>query len=413
MRAETIAVGSELLLGQIANTDAQIVSKGLATIGIDVFYHTCVGDNRERITEVFMYALGRSDIIIFTGGLGPTADDLTKETVASYLHLPLKLDESSLNNIKSIFDKRGIKITQNNYKQAMIPDGAIPLPNKNGTAPGILINKDNKIIVMLPGPPFEMEPMFTEYVLPYLSKLSSKTIYSRVMKFYGIGESALEEQINDLLENQTNPTIAPLAKMGEVTLRLTAKATSINEAENMIFPLEMEIKKRIGKYLYAYDDQTIEQIVADLLAKNNKTIATAESCTGGLIAHRLTNIPGISKYFERGVISYSNLSKEDLLGVQEDTLTRFGAVSKQTACQMARGIRIAAGTDIGISTTGIAGPTGATKDKPLGLVYIAYSDSLGETVEKHIFSGTRINVKIRACNAALHLVRKKLVELGD
>jgi len=413
VKAETIAVGSELLLGQIANTDAQIISKGLAAIGIDVFYHSCVGDNKERIAEVFNIALNRSDIIIFTGGLGPTTDDLTKETVALCLNLPLKLDEPSLNNIKSFFEKRCLRLTQNNYKQAMIPDGSIALPNKKGTAPGILINKDHKIIVMLPGPPFEMEPMFTDYVIPYLSKLSNKTIYSRVMKFYGIGESALEEEIKDLLENQTNPTIAPLAKMGEVTLRLTAKATNAGEAQNLILPIESEIKKRIGKYLYAYDDQTIDQVVADLLFRYNKTIATAESCTGGLIAHRLTNIPGISSYFERGIVSYSNLSKEELLGVKRETLASFGAVSEQTACQMARGIRLAAGTDIGISTTGIAGPSGATKNKPLGLVYIAYSDSTGETVEKHIFSGSRVDVKMRACNAALHLVRKKIVELGD
>jgi len=413
MKAETIAVGSELLLGQIVNTDAQIISKGLATIGIDVFYHTCVGDNRERIIEVFKYALKRSDIIIFTGGLGPTTDDLTKETIASYLNLPLKLHEPSLNNIKCFFSKRGREITQNNYKQAMIPEGSMVLPNKIGTAPGVLIEKDHKIIIMLPGPPFEMEPMLMDYVLPYLSKLSNKTIYSRVMKFYGIGEAALEERIKDLLDNQSNPTIAPLARMGEVTLRLTAKAIDINEAKKLILPVELEIKKRVGEYLYAYDDQTIEQIVAELLATKNKTIAIAESCTGGLISDRLTNIPGISKYFERGVVSYSSLSKGELLGVRRDTLSNFGAVSEQTASEMARGVRLTAGTDIGISTTGIAGPSGATRDKPVGMVYIAYSDSSGETVEKHIFSGTRINVKMRACNTALHLLRKKLEDLGD
>ncbi|WP_422448747.1 competence/damage-inducible protein A [Thermoanaerobacterium sp. DL9XJH110] len=413
MKAETIAVGSELLLGQIANTNAQIISRALQEIGIDVYFHTCVGDNRDRIIEVFKEALGRSDVIITTGGLGPTMDDLTKETIASYIGLPLKVDEDSLERIKSFFSARGRHMTENNYKQALIPEGATAILNKKGTAPGVLLNYKGRIIVMLPGPPYEMEPMLRDTVIPYLSKWSSKTIYSRVMKFYGIGESQLEETIKDLLVNQSNPTIAPLAKKGEVTLRLTAKADDFLKANELIRPLEEEIKRRVGRYLYGYDDETVEEIVARLLFKYNKTIAVAESCTGGLLAHKLTNIPGISKQFERGVVSYSNNSKLELLGVKKETLEKFGAVSEQTAVEMARGIRLTSRTDIGVSITGIAGPDGGTLEKPVGLVYIGYADSDSSCAEKHIFSGDRIDIKERSADAALHLVRKKLQDSGD
>jgi nicotinamide-nucleotide amidase len=413
VKAETIAVGSELLLGQIANTNAQIISRALQEIGIDVYFHTCVGDNRDRIIEVFKAAFGRSDVIIITGGLGPTMDDLTKETIASYLGLPLKVDEDSLERIKSFFNARGRHMTGNNYKQALIPEGATAILNKKGTAPGVLLNYKGKIIAMLPGPPFEMEPMLKDTVIPYLSKLSSKTIYSRVMKFFGIGESQLEEMIKDLLVNQSNPTIAPLAKKGEVTLRLTAKADDFLRANELILPLEEEIKRRVGRYLYGYDDETVEEIVARLLFQYNKTIAVAESCTGGLLAHKLTNIPGISKQFERGVVSYSNNSKLELLGVKKETLEKFGAVSEETAVEMARGIRLTSRTDIGVSITGIAGPDGGTLEKPVGLVYIGYADSDSSFAEKHIFNGDRIDIKERSADAALHLVRKKLQGSGD
>lgn len=412
MKAETIAVGSELLLGQISNTNAQIISKALGEIGIDVFYHTCVGDNEERIRQVFKSAFERSDLIIFTGGLGPTLDDLTKETVASTLNLPLKTDEPSLKRIKEYFDRRGKTMTQNNLKQAMIPEGASPILNKKGTAPGVLLKHGGKIIVLLPGPPFEMEPMLRDTVIPYLAKFSDKIIFSRVLKFYGIGESSLEEVIKDLLVQQSNPTIAPLAKMGEVTLRITAKAEDENAARNLIKPVEDEILKRVGEYLYGYDDEKIEEIVAKMLFTNKKSIAIAESCTGGLVAHKLTNVPGVSKVFVEGVVSYSNKAKCDLLHVKHETLEKYGAVSEQTAKEMACGIRALAGTDIGVSITGIAGPSGGSQEKPVGLVYIGYADSNRILAEKHIFSGDRMDIKQRSADTALHLVRRMLKTLS-
>ena len=404
MKAETIAIGSELLLGQIANTNAQIISKALQDIGIDVYFHTCVGDNRDRIIEVFSAAIKRSDLIILTGGLGPTIDDLTKETISSYLKIPLEVDQHSLERIKKYFETHKIIMTKNNYKQALMPKNAVSIPNKRGTAPGVLLKYDSKIIVMLPGPPFEMEPMLMDTVIPYLSKLSSEVIHSRVLKFYGLGESKLEEEIEDLLVNQTNPTSAPLAKMGEVTLRITAKADSVKKAQDLIEPLEKEILSRIGEYVYGYDNENIEEIVARFLSNNNLTLATAESCTGGLISHKLTNVPGVSKNFERGIISYSNRSKTELLGVKHNTLKKYGAVSEQTALEMAQGLRKLYQCDIGLSITGIAGPGGGTDKKPVGLVYIGYSDSKSDIVKKHIFRGIRKEIKERAANAALHLV---------
>lgn len=278
MKAEIIAVGSELLLGQIPNINAQIISNALREIGIDVYYHVCVGDNKGRLMEIFRTGYIRSDIIILTGGLGPTRDDLTKETVASYLNLSLKVDKYSLDKIRSFFTYRGKPITENNYKQALIPEGAYAIENKKGTAPGILLNNDGKIVVMLPGPPTEMELMLRDTVIPYLSKICNSTIFSRVMKFYGIGESVLEEELKDLIFEQTNPTIAPLAKMGEVMIRLTAKADNSIRAQSMIKPVEEEIMRRVGHFLYGFDNDSVEEIVAKLLSKLNKTISIAESC---------------------------------------------------------------------------------------------------------------------------------------
>ncbi|TYP54312.1 competence/damage-inducible protein A [Thermosediminibacter litoriperuensis] len=413
MKAEVISVGTELLLGQITNTNARIISRQLQEIGVDVYYHTSVGDNSERLLEVFHTAWNRSEAIILTGGLGPTQDDLTKETIASYLNLRLVLDEPSLARIREYFEKRDREMPENNLKQALVPEGAIAIPNDKGTAPGVLLERDGRIVVMLPGPPFEMEPMLKAYVIPFLSKKSSGVIFSRVLKFYGIGESMLEERIKDLIEGQTNPTIAPLAKMGEVTLRITAKAGSIKEAMDMIAPVELKITERVGEYLYAYDDEKVEEIVAGLLLKLNKTIAIAESCTGGLVSHKLTEVPGISKSLDRAIVSYSNRAKEELLFVKRGTLEKYGAVSEQTALEMADGVRRSSQTDLGLSITGIAGPEGGTAAKPIGLVYIAYSDASGCAVERHLFSGNRSEIKEKAANAALHLLRKSLLKSGD
>nr|PZN05326.1 MAG: competence/damage-inducible protein A [Bacillota bacterium] len=411
MKAEIISVGTELLLGQIVNTNAQIISQELQKIGIDVYYHTAVGDNKGRLTEIFHTAWNRSDVIITTGGLGPTQDDLTKEAIAEYLNLPLVLDEDSLNKIREYFQKRRREMPVNNWKQALLPEGSKPIPNQKGTAPGIFLEKGGKIVIMLPGPPFEMEAMLKDYVVPQLSKKTSSVIFSRVLKFYGIGESLLEEKIKDLIENQSNPTIAPLAKRGEVTIRLTAKAGSREEAMSLIEPVEAEIRSRFGEYLYAFDDENIEDVVARLLLEKNKTLAIAESCTGGLVSHKLTQVPGISNSLDRAIVTYSNRAKEEVLHVKSETLKNYGAVSEQTAVEMAEGARRISNTDIGLSTTGIAGPSGGSKEKPVGLVYMACADSSGCTVERHLFIGNRSDIKEMAANAALQLLRKKLLML--
>lgn len=408
MKAEIIAVGSELLLGQIVNTNAKLISNELQKIGIDVYYHTCVGDNKKRLNDVFKAAYSRSNLIILTGGLGPTKDDITKETISSCLGLPLEMEQDSLKKIKKYFTSKNKNMTENNLKQASIPKGSIAITNHRGTAPGVFLKHEGKIIVMLPGPPQEMKPMLKDVINSYLLNMCDQIIYSRVMKFYGIGESQLENEIQDLLLNQSNPTIAPLAKMGEVTIRLTTKANSKNKAKAIIKPVEDEIKKRLNKFLYAYDNETIEQVVAKQLLKSSKTIAVAESCTGGLVGSKLTNVPGISEVFKYGVISYSNEAKQKLLGVKSSTLKKYGAVSRQTAEEMAIGIKNLSNSDIGVSITGIAGPEGGTAQKPVGLVYIGYADSNRTCAKRCIFNGSRLEIRERSANTALHLVRTLL-----
>lgn len=410
MKAEIICVGTELLLGDIVNTNAFVIARALKEIGIDVYYHTVVGDNFARIKEVFLSALKRSDVIITTGGLGPTRDDITKDAIAEALNLKMIMNEEALRKIEEFFKRVNREFTKNNLRQALIPETSQIIPNEIGLAPGVLLEKDDKIVIMLPGPPFEMEPMLYNYCIPYLQKKSGAIIFSRVLKFYGIGESSLEEKLIDLIDSQSNPTIAPYAKMGEVTIRITAKAKNKEEAIQMIIPIEEEIKRRVGNYIYAFDDQKIEDVVAKMLIEKGITIAIAESCTGGLISHKLTNVPGISKSLERAVVSYSNKSKIELLEVNPETIEKTGAVSEKTAEEMAMGIRINAKCDIGLSVTGIAGPDGGTLEKPVGLVYIGYSDKNNTFSKKFLFKGKRQEIKERAANAALQLLREKLLE---
>lgn len=406
MNAEIIAVGSELLLGQIANTNAQYLSKKLSSIGINVFYHTSVGDNRDRILEVLYIASKRSEIIILTGGLGPTLDDLTKETLAEFLNLGLVEDETSVNTIESYMKMRGRPVTANSLKQAMFPQGSLILPNDHGTAPGAIVKKLNKSYVVLPGPPFELEPMFENYCLPHLAEYGDCKIVSRVLKIYGMGEAMIEEKIKDLLLNQSNPTVAPLAGYGDVTLRLTVKCTRNDEPEVWFKPLESQIRNRLGTFIYGTDDETLESVVAGLLKKNNLTLSIAESCTGGLISDLLTNVPGISDNLIESIVVYSNQSKSKRLFVKEETLKQYGAVSEQTVIEMAKGIRDITRSDIGLAVTGIAGPDGGTEIKPVGLVYIAIAygnDSL--QVQRHQLIGDRKRIKITSTNIALNLLR--------
>ncbi len=371
MKAEILCVGTELLLGDIINTNAAYLAKELANIGIDVYYQSVVGDNNDRLKTSLHLAFSRADIVIMTGGLGPTYDDLTKETVAEYFHKDMEMDGASLESIESFFKKIGRTMTENNKKQAMMPVGATVFANAHGTAPGLAISENGKTAILLPGPPSEMRPMFEENVVPYLMGFSNKVLVSHNIRMFGTGESQVEDILYDLMKNSTNPTVAPYAKTGEVTLRVTAAGDTAEECERLIVPVIDRIEKKLGQFIYGIDVANLQTAVVEALKKKNLTIATAESCTGGLISQRITQIAGASEVFGCGVCTYSNDMKQLLLQVSAETLEKYGAVSKQTAAEMARGVRKISGADIGISTTGIAGPGGGSEQKPVGLVYIA------------------------------------------
>lgn len=412
MKAEIIAIGTELLLGDIVNSNAQFLAKELAILGIDVYHQVVVGDNEQRILNCFKQAFERCDIIITTGGLGPTQDDLTKEMAAKYFNKELFLHSESLNEIENYFKKNNRKMSKNNIKQAYFPKDSIILPNACGTAPGAIIKGDNnKTIIVLPGPPKEMKPMFTNYVLPYLKKIIDSVIVSKVLRIVGIGEGHMAELLGDIIENSENPTVAPYAKESDVTLRITAKAKSEEEAQKLIIPIEEKIRQILGDNVYGAGDTTLETVVAESLIEKKLTIATAESCTGGMLAGTLINYPGISEVFLEGVVTYSNDAKINRLGVNKNTLIRFGAVSEETAKEMAEGIAKTAGTNIGVSTTGIAGPGGGTEEKPVGLVYVGLYINGKVKVKKFNFQGERQAIRIKAVISALDWLRRELINL--
>jgi nicotinamide-nucleotide amidase len=409
MKAEILAVGTELLMGQIANTNAQYISAKLPDVGIGVYYHDVVGDNPERLKQCLSLALSRSDVIIMTGGLGPTQDDLTKETVAAAVNRKLLLDQESLDKMTAFFNRLNRTMTQNNVKQAYLPEGSIVIRNRNGTAPGCIIEEGGKIIIMLPGPPSEMKPMFDETVLPYFAAKSEYRMESRFLRIFGIGESAMEDKLIDLIDAQTNPTIAPYAKDGEVTLRITARYLKGSIGEDIITPVENEIRKRLGDAVYSNENKNLEEVAAQLLLKSGMTISLAESCTGGLLAEKLTEIPGISSVFDRAIVTYSNRSKVEELGVNQETLDRYGAVSAQTAKEMSEGIRKKSLTDIGISVTGIAGPDGGTPEKPVGLVFISLAHKDGVEVKKLELWGSRNRIRNVAALHVYDMLRRYLI----
>lgn len=408
MKAEILAVGTELLMGQIANTNAQYISSMLPNVGIGVYYHDVVGDNPERLKQCLELALSRSDIVILTGGLGPTQDDLTKETVAEAVKRKLVLDQESLDKMTAFFTKRNRKMTDNNIKQAYLPEGCIIIRNKNGTAPGCIIEKDEKVIIMLPGPPSEMKPMFDDSVMPYFAAKSEFRLDSRFLRIFGIGESAVEDMLLDLIGTQNNPTIAPYAKDGEVTLRITAKYNKNNTGEDIITPVENEIRRRLGDAVYSNDNSSLDEVAAKLLMDSGTTLSLAESCTGGMVAARLTEIPGISAVFDRAAVTYSNRSKTEELGVKQETLAVYGAVSEQTAKEMAEGIRRVSATDIGVSITGIAGPDGGTPNKPVGTVYIALAYKNGVNAQKLELWGSRNRIRNVTCLHVFDMLRRHL-----
>ncbi len=409
MVAEILAVGTELLMGQIVNTNAQYLTKRLNDVGVNVYYHSVVGDNPVRLKESLRLALSRADVVITTGGLGPTKDDITKETVAEILGMKLVRHEETYQNIRCFFERVNRKMMDNNSKQADIPDGCTIITNNNGTAPGCLIEKDGKTIILFPGPPKEMIPMFEETIYPYFEKKTGQVIGSRMLKVFGLGESEMEMKILDLIEAQSNPTIAPYVNMGEVVIRVTARSKDHEEAMQMIEPVIEKIKERLGFSLFAFDGETLEQTVAKLLIDQNISISTVESCTGGMLASKLVNVPGISKVFENGFITYSNQSKIDVLGVAPDTINKYGAVSKETAIEMVKNLVKKTGTRAGVSITGIAGPDGGTPEKPAGSVYIGiFLDGEVESIELKL-NGDRERVRHMACLNALNMLRKKIL----
>lgn len=395
MIVELISVGTEILLGNIVNTNAAYLSEKCAQLGLSLYYQTVVGDNPDRLEETLKLALERSDIVILGGGLGPTKDDLTKEAAARVLGKKLVEDPRSREMIQKFFDTRGIKeITDNNWKQALVPEGAIVVDNDNGTAPGLILEEGEKTLILLPGPPGEMKPMFEKDIFPYLNQKQPEIIVSEMIKICGMGESRVETMIADLIEKQTNPTIATYAKIGEVHLRLTAKAADEAAARKLMKPVIRELKVRFGGSIYTTNEKmTLEESVVQLLKEQDLTLTTVESCTGGLFTGRLVNVQGASEVLKQGFITYSNKAKRKLIGVKKLTLKEFGAVSDKTAKEMAKGAILTTGSDVAVSITGIAGPDGGTKEKPVGLVYIAVSVKGNMRVEEYHFTGNRMKIR--------------------
>lgn len=411
MTVELISVGTEILLGNIVNTNAAYLAEQCAGLGLSCYYQTVVGDNEERLAQTIKTAFGRADIVILSGGLGPTKDDLTKETAAKVLGRTMRMDEHSKERIKEYFTKRKIELTDNNWKQAMVPEGAIVVDNANGTAPGIIIEDNGKRVILLPGPPNELIPMFENSIYPYLCEAEPGIIYSKTVKLCGIGESKAETMVADLIAEQSNPTIAPYAKTGEVHLRITAKAADEKEAKKLIKPVVKELKNRFGMNVYTTDENiTLEQSVVDLLLANNLTVTTAESCTGGLLSAKLINVPGVSEVFKSGHVTYSNKAKHKLLGVKKPSLDKYGAVSESVAKEMAKGAAASSKADVAVAITGIAGPEGGSDAKPVGLVYIACSVCGKIKVKEYNFSGNRNKIREGSVIAALTLMRQCILE---
>ncbi len=411
MVVELISVGTEILLGNIVNTNAAYLAEKCAALGLSCYYQDVVGDNEERLCETIRTALSRADILLISGGLGPTQDDLTKEAAAKVLGKPLVLHERSKAAIQEYFSARGLEITDNNWKQAMVPEGSIVLDNPNGTAPGMIIEKDGKYVVLMPGPPGELMPMFEASVIPYLGRLQDAVIFSQTVKICGVGESKAETMVKDLIDAQTNPTIATYAKTGEVHLRVTARGADEKEARKLVKPVVKELKGRFESHVYTTEDAvTLEKAVVDLLLANKLTVSTVESCTGGLLAARLINVPGVSEVFKAGYITYSNKAKRRLLGIKKNLLLKHGAVSREIAEAMAIGASVLSKADVTVSVTGIAGPDGGTPEKPVGLVYIGCYVCGNLTVKECRFQGSRAKIRESAVSSALALMRECILK---
>ena len=414
-RAEIVTIGTEILLGDLVDTNTAWLSQRLANLGVGIYRHTTVGDNRERIVAGIKEAAARADLVITTGGLGPTSDDLTNEALSLVTGRQMVEYPEAREHVDEMFRKFGRKPTANNYKQAVFPEGTTLIPNPQGTAMGALLEADGALFATLPGVPSEMKGMFEETLEPLIRNRTEGSIVSKTLWFAGIGESALAEQVQDFLD-ATDPTVAPLAGQGKVRLRITTRAATPEEAEKRMAPVEREILARLGDYYFGEGDETLESAVGRLLKENGATLALAESCTGGLLAKRLTDVAGSSAYFKEGLVTYSNESKERLLGVPKEMLLEHGAVSEIVARKMADGVRKLAGSDYGLSVTGIAGPDGGTEEKPVGLVFIGLSDSEGtfaERLDLSAWARSREAIRERSANRAFDLLRLRLEERNN
>ena len=408
---ELLAVGTELLLGSIANTDAQELSRELSALGLNVYYHSVVGDNPARLKRAVELAKSRADIIITTGGLGPTCDDLTKQVVAEAFGKKLEFNEACADTIRAFFAHSNMVMTENNLRQAWLPEDCTVLENRWGTAPGCAFRSGDNYVVMLPGPPRECIPMFREVAAPWLMGLSEGVIRSRTLRVFGMGESRVESLLADRMDALTNPTLAPYAKEGEVELRITAKASSPEEADGLIAPVENEVRGLLGDLVYGADVASLEQVVLELLKEQGKTLGTAESCTGGLIAKRITDLSGASSALKGGIVSYTNEVKINVLGVSPELLEEKGAVCAEVAAAMAQGARKVLDCDFAVSATGVAGPNSDERDNPVGLVYVALTDGTDTWVRKLELGGRlsrRDRIRTLAANHAFDMLRRRL-----
>ena len=416
MKAYLISIGDELLIGQTINTNVAYIGSALSDINIEVIESSVVGDNMEAILHELDKASSMADLIVITGGLGPTHDDITRSAIVKYFKTELVQSKEVLEDIQQFFSKRGRTVTELNASQALVPKIAIPIRNKRGTAPGMWIEKNKKIYVVMPGVPYEMKGMMEDFVIPRLSEMTKgngNVIKKLILQTTGIPESTLFERLGNLDELLQGAKMAFLPNQYGVKLRITVTDSNDKDAANRLNEIEQKIRTKVGRYIFARGEETLEEVIAKILSERGLTLSVAESCTGGEICTRLTNVSGSSKYFERGIVPYSNAAKVELLKVNEDTIAQVGAVSPEVAMQMAEGVRAVSGTDIGISTTGILGPTGATTNKPVGLVYIGYCDEKVCTAKKFLFGDDRILNKQRATQAALEMLRRQLLGISD
>lgn len=410
--AVVITIGDELLIGQVINTNEAFIAQKLSEVGIEVTRMVVVGDDHEEILDVFEEWYGTVDAVLVTGGLGPTHDDITKKVVAEFFKVKLVMDGSVLENVRDRLSKRNIPLRKVNEEQALVPEGFEVLMNYWGTAPGLFFEKDDKVFAVMPGVPHEMQNLLTEYVIPRLkTKSIGQVIRHRVLRTTGIAESSLYEligNVEDILGGKASLAFLP-SQFG-VRLRITVKAKTVQEADSIVAEVEKKIRLKTEKFIYSEGDVELEEVVGKLLAERKLTLSIAESCTGGFISHRITNIPGSSSYFKQGVVVYSNEAKINQLHIEKDLVERFGAVSEEVARKMAEGVRDISGSDIGVSVTGIAGPAGGTPEKPVGLVFIGFADKRGVIVKRYAFPDERIRFKERTSQAALELVRRRILD---